>query len=343
MDMGDVMTDQWFGITWAAWSTWYIVLPIIVMIGALLVIRWVRQSQFIDNMASKRHRQQMLSHASLLQRGIKTGLYAIACVCIAIALMRPQWGEDEQSVTQEGRDLVIALDISRSMLAQDMTPNRLTYAKNKIKRVIQQLQAERVALIIFSGDAVVQCPLTRDYNAFHLFLDGITAETVTAGTTAIESALHKAAQAFQSSGASDRQRLVLLLTDGEDFGSEHERMRKLLQKEQLRLFVMSIGTQAGAPIPEYNNNGACSGYKRDKKGHIAITRCNTQLAQRLAQACDGVYVQAREDDSDVSRLEQWVNHFEKVASEEVHCNSYIERYYVYCIPALIAVCLEWLL
>lgn len=337
------MMDTWFGISWEAWENWRFILPLLMLALISLLARWTRQKQYVMRMVADAHASKLLHNTSLLRRSIKAMLYACACICVAIALLRPQWGQETQSVMQEGRDLVIALDISRSMLAQDMQPNRLTRAKEKIQEIINRLDAERVALVIFAGDAVVQCPLTRDHGAFSLFLDGITAETITAGTTAIESALRTSAEIFQSREQSYRQRLLLLLTDGEDFGSQQNRMRELLKSEALRLFVMSIGTSEGAPIPEYDNTGVHTGYKRDKQGNIAISRCDTKLAQSLAQACDGVYVQAREDDRDIQRLEQWVQHFAKVADEEMSHTSYIDRYYYYVIPALAALYLEWLL
>ncbi len=134
-----------------------------------------------------------------------------------------------------------------------------------------------------------------------------------------------------------------ILTDGEDFGSKHARMRETLQEEALRLFVMSLGTQDGAPIPEYDASGSHVGYKRDKQGNIAISRCNTKLARELAHACDGVFVQAHEDDTDIQRIQQWVQHFEKVADEEMSQTSYVDRYHYYAITALAALCLEWLI
>jgi len=335
--------DAIFGIRWAEWSNIYIGAPLVVFTLVTLVVRWMRQKGYIQAMAASEHRDRVLQNVSPWRLGVKAIVYAISLICIAIALLRPQWGKSEQTVTQEGRDVVIALDVSRSMLAQDVSPDRLTHAKHKVQRIIHHLDAERVALVIFSGDAVVQCPLTRDRSAFQLFLDGITPETITAGTTAIESALHKAAGVFSSHGVGNRQRLLVLLTDGEDFMSQHAHMKRVLHDEHLHLFVMSVGTQEGAPIPEYDAYGNHVGYKRDTSGNIAISRCDAQLSHDLAHACGGVYVQGRDDDSDVHRVYQWVQYFAKTADEEMAHNGYQERYYVYVIPALIALCLEWIL
>lgn len=337
------MMDTWFGIIWDAWSNWRTVFPLFVFAILLLCVRWLRQKQYVQRMVAPEYADRILYNTSFVRRTFKALLYAIAITCVAIALLRPQWGQEEQAVTQEGRDVVIALDISRSMLAQDVTPNRLTQAKEKIRHVVNQLDAERVALVIFAGDAVVQCPLTRDHGAFSLFLDGITPETITAGTTAIENALRTSAHVFEQHGLDGRQRLLMLVTDAEDFQSNNERMRQLLQDKALRLFVMGIGSHQGAPIPEYDDHGNHTGYKRDKHGNIVISRCDTQLAQQLAHACDGVYVHARDDESDVQRIVHWVQHFEKTAGDEMSHTGYIDRYQYYAIPALIALCLEWLL
>jgi len=341
--MGDLMTDRLFHIYWAAWHMWCIVLPIALVVCIMLCVRWVRQRAYVRRMVAPEHHAHVLTRTSSPLRGMKSLVYAIATICIALALLRPQWGRKEESVTQEGRDVVIALDISRSMLAQDMTPDRLTCAKRKISQLVDHLSAERVALVIFSADAVVQCPLTRDRGAFQLFLDGITSQTISSGSTVIQRALSTAAHVFTSQTLGDRHRLVVLMTDGEDFGSDYSRMYQTLQDEELRVFVVGLGTPEGAPVPDHDTYGNHVGYKRDSQGNIAISRCNTYLAQQVAHTCGGVYVQAHEDDRDIDRIQQWVQHFEKQAQDECVHTSYIERYYICATVALLLLALEWLL
>src|SRR5207244_4500475 len=131
--------------------------------------------------ASQWHKQ-LIFHFSPFKKTVKSIFLVLGITFLCIALLRPQWDKTEQKIAQEGRDLFIALDVSRSMLAKDCAPNRLECAKSKIKELVRNLSCERVGLILFSGSALVQCPLTSDYSAFHMFLDQVDVETISSGS-----------------------------------------------------------------------------------------------------------------------------------------------------------------
>ena len=189
------MNMDMFGITWGASGNWFVV-AIIALLFVLLLYRLVRMYRVHKVLAPTKQARMFLRHCSLSKMILKIILLSIASLFLFVALLRPMWNKKEETVEQEGRDLFIALDISRSMLATDCSPNRLTCAKNKIKKLLSMLSCERVGLILFSGSSIIQCPLTTDYGAFMMFLDAIDAETVSAGTTALDQAIAKAMESF---------------------------------------------------------------------------------------------------------------------------------------------------
>ena len=183
------------GITWGAPDNWYISVIIIVLL-VLLLYRLVRMYRVYHILAPTKYARVFFRHCSVPKMIFKMILLSVASIFLFLALLRPMWNKKEETVEQEGRDLFIALDISRSMLATDCNPNRLTCAKDKIKKLLRMLSCERVGLILFSGSSIIQCPLTTDYGAFFMFLDAIDADTVSAGTTALDQAIAKAMEAF---------------------------------------------------------------------------------------------------------------------------------------------------
>ena len=143
-----------------------------------LIVRWYKSVKALQKLAASKWRDKLVLQGSVLRKAIKTTLFFVGCLFLAIALCRPQWNKKEEKVQQESRDLLIAVDISRSMLGQDVKPNRLEFAKQKIKKILSNLSCERVGLLLFSGETVVQCPLTKDYAAFFMFLNQLDVETI---------------------------------------------------------------------------------------------------------------------------------------------------------------------
>ena len=193
-----------------------LVVLIVAFCGALLLLRrYLWQKRISKQLGGI----SMLKNFSQFRKFFKMILVSMSLLLLAIALARPQWGEVSQTVSQEGRDVLIALDISRSMLAQDILPSRIEAAKKKIKELLSRLTAERVSLIVFSGIALVQCPFTSDTHAFLNFLDLADVEAVSTGTTAIDAALSTAIKTFEDVPGR-ASRLLILLTDGEDFSTD---------------------------------------------------------------------------------------------------------------------------
>ncbi len=311
--------------------------PCVVVAIGLLIYRLLYWRSSVGKLA-----YPMMRRASFARQLIKTMLMALALIFLSIALLRPQWGKKETIIHQEGRDLFIALDISRSMLAADCKPNRLACAKRKIKELLSLLSCERVGLIIFSGSSFVQCPLTADYNAFCMFLDAIDVETISSGTTALDQALLTAVQAFKAAG-SRKNKLLVLFTDGEDFSSNLNSVKEEVAQEGLTLFTIGVGTTQGAPIPLIDEQGKPNGHQLDNKGAIVISRLNEGILSNLASDRGGLYSTMTADDTDLKSLVRYVQRFEKEHLEDRKIDRYQEQY-IYCVVAcFVCLVLEWVL
>ena len=339
--MGVIMKHELFGIAWAGLDM-LILFPFIVALSLLVIWRYYRQKKYVLKLAAPQHLPRLLRNFSLTQKLIKTFLIIISVLLLQAALLGPQWGKKEEIVLQEGRDLMIALDVSRSMLAQDCLPNRLSYAKKKIIELLHTLAADRVGLIIFSGEACVQCPLTSDHDAFAMFLEELDVETISSGRTALEAPIIKALDIF-SQMPTKKSKLVALFTDGEDFSFSLENLKNRIQDLNLQISTIGIGTTQGAPIPLFDASGKTSGHQRDEQGAIVISRLNEATLQSLVSASGGVYIRTTADAQDIKQLTNWVEKYEKEQRDNKSIEHLEEKYYYCAGIALFLLCLEWLL
>ncbi len=242
-----------FGIYWASSDNlWY--LPLVVILVFLVIKNYVRIKKAVAFLVHPTYRTTLFQHFSLKRSFAKMVLLLAGLIILFLAFLQPQWGKKEERVVQEGRDVLVLLDISRSMLAQDFKPNRLEFAKLKIKHMLSQLDADRVGLVLFSGTAFLQCPLTQDYGAFSMFLDQVDVETISSGTTAIDTALSTAVEVY-SLAPERKSRLVILFTDGEDFSLDLAGIEKKAEELKLTVFALGVGTLEGAPIPIIDQQG----------------------------------------------------------------------------------------
>ncbi len=330
------------GITWASWHyAWYIpgILAIMVGIGIWRYIK-KRRTAYILTKISKQ--QNILCNFSLTKQIIKTCLWILGITFFCIALLQPQWNKKEEIIEQQGRDVLIALDVSRSMLAQDYNPTRLQYAKKKIMKLVSLLSSERVGLILFSGSAFVQCPLTHDIAAFSLFLQQVDAETISSGTTALDVAIKKSIDVF-AAFPHRKNKLLLVFTDGEDFSSNLADVKHEAQKLGFHIFTVGIGTEQGAPIPIIDLEGNCIGHEQDSAGTIIMSRLNEGILRTLADDVGGTYVQATQDTSDIEIIVRQVEQFQKELLDDKKLTRLEEQYPWFIGAAFICFLFEWLL
>jgi Ca-activated chloride channel family protein len=279
---------------------------------------------------------------SFIRSFLKVILISVGFFFLFLALLRPQGEAKENTAQEEGRDLLFALDVSRSMLATDSVPNRLEYAKKKIKKILSYLPCERVGLILFSGSAFVQCPLTNDYATFKMFLDQVDTETISSGSTALDQALAKGIETFTAM-PNKKNKILIVITDGEDFSANLSSTKQKAAQEGVHIFALGVGSLEGAPIPLFDQENIWTGHQRDSNGAIVISRLNETLLRSLAADVGGTYVQMVDDDTDLTFIVNRVEQFEKEAwGERVYIRK--EERYPYCVlVSFICFLIEWLL
>jgi len=229
------------------------------------------------------------------------------------------------------------------MLATDQKPNRLQLVKEKIRKLLSNLSCERVGLVLFSGASFMQCPLTKDYHAFFMFLDQISIETISSGSTALDQPIETALKVFKdvSIGAT---KLLVLFTDGEDFAGNVKALQPKIIEDNLCIVTCGVGTAHGAPVPVLDQEGRQVGYEKDAQGSIIMTCLNESLLQQIAQDSQGIYVHIQENsDDDVVSIIHKVESFEKYQMEDRQVSTLQEQYPYFVAVSLVCFLLEWIL
>ena len=224
-------------------------------------------------------------------------LRGAAFVLLLLALARPQWGFHWEEVRRKGLDMVVVLDTSRSMMASDIKPSRLQQAKWGIRDLLRNLRGDRVGLVPFAGSSLLQCPLTIDYAAFTMTLDDVYSGLIPKGGTAIEQALRTAIAAFPAEGTADR--VVLLITDGEDHEGDPLSLLPELKEKNIRVYSIGIGTLEGEMVPAGDGQDA---YFKDRQGQIVKTALKEDVLQKLALGTGGTYVRSAPGDTGLERV-----------------------------------------
>ncbi|MBI5592560.1 MAG: VWA domain-containing protein [Deltaproteobacteria bacterium] len=218
------------------------------------------------------------------RRWIKAGLLLCSLLFICFALSGPQYGYKWQTIEQKGVDIIVAIDLSRSMLATDIQPTRLDRAKREIYDLLAMLKGDRMGLVAFAGTAFLQCPLTLDYEAFHLFLNTLTPDSMPVGGTDISGAIATSLAAFDPKAAS--QKAIILITDGENTGkADPLEAAESARKAGVKLFCIGVGSEEGAPIL-----AETGGIKKDRSGNIVLTRIDEETLKKMASLTGGAYV-----------------------------------------------------
>ncbi len=265
---------------------------------------------------------------------LRTGALAL----LVLALARPQWGFHWEEVRRQGLDLMIVLDTSRSMMASDIKPSRLQQAKWGIRDLLRNLRGDRIGLVPFAGSSILQCPLTIDYAAFTMTLDDLYSGIIPRGGTAIEQALRTALAAFPADGAADR--VVLLVTDGEDHEGDPLALLPELKEKHVRVYTIGIGTLAGEMVPA----GDGQGYFKDRQGQIVKTALKEDVLQKLALGTGGTYVRSAPGDTGLERVfNESINNLKRSEQETRTAKIYEERFVWPIAAALLLLAWEALL
>ncbi|MBR3612748.1 MAG: VWA domain-containing protein [Bacteroidaceae bacterium] len=259
--------------------------------------------------------KSLMPDVSVYRPGVKFWLSFVALALIVVALARPQFGSKKETITRQGIEAVIALDISNSMMAQDIAPNRLEKAKKIISRLIDKFENDKVGLIVFAGDAFVQLPITNDFISAKMFLETISPALISRQGTDIGGAISLAMKSFTNTEGVGKA--IILITDGENHEGGAEEAAKLAADKGMNVYVLGIGSLEGAPILADDSND----YRRDKEGNVVVTKLNEQMAQAVAQAGNGAYIRVDNTNNAQKILESEVN---KLAKADVTTEVYTE-------------------
>lgn len=322
-------------IRWAAWRLLPMVGAVFFIAVALLVYQ-CRRALIIAHLLDPYNR--WLAHFSPVRKVIKIILWATACLMLCLAALRPQWGQQDKRVQTKARDLFIALDVSRSMLARDVSPDRITAAVKKLQTLIDALGSDRVGLIFFAGSAIVQCPLTQDKELVRLFLEQAK-DSIGSSSTQLEQALEVLLE--QVTDGDLRTKIGLVVTDGEDFSHNLTQVRKKVQELGLALITMGIGTSQGAQIP-VTQNGITKPLL-DEQDKPVISKLNEATLKSLAVQTGGFYLTMTTDNTDVATILAHVQKHELQALDEIEQSGLIDRYPWFALVGLLLLVFEWVL
>ena len=261
-------------------------------------------------------------------------LWFIALGMFIIAIARPQWGAEVREVNQEGLQVVIALDVSQSMLAEDIKPTRLERAKLEIADLMEKLDGDEVGLVLFSGASFVQVPLTSDYYTALTYLDNANPNLISRPGTVIGDAMRTALNAFDPKLSS--QKVLIVMTDGEDHETDPISAAQELSDENVLIYTIGFGTPEGGPVPETNEFGDIVGFKTDQQGNYVLTKLDESTLQQISQIGGGQYYRASADGRELDALLSEIDTLQKAQLQSRIETRLIERYQIFLVLALAA-------
>jgi Ca-activated chloride channel family protein len=271
---------------------------------------------------------------------IKFILRTVIFALLIIALLGPSFGEAKREVKSIGKDIMLCVDLSKSMDAFDIPPTRLEKIKFEMKRIISAFNSDRIGIVIFSSESFMQCPLTFDQNALNLFTETMNSGLVPATGTdfgpPLKMALEKLTAEEESKGDT-KSKVIVLVSDGEDFGEETNDVADDIEREGIKLFTLGIGTESGGRI----RSG--SSYKTDRQGNVVVSKLNSEQLRRLANQTGGQYFEINETRNDVSRLINTINKIEGELMDARMMDITANKYYYFLAAALILLILDVLI
>jgi len=269
-------------------------------------------------------------------------LINIAYFFIVIAIANPQIGTSVEKTDRKGTDLMICLDISNSMLAQDIKPNRISRAKQSLNHLIDQLKNDRIGIIVFAGSAYVQLPITNDYGAAKTFIDLIDPSMISNQGTAIGQALEKANESFGDKNTDNKSRSIILISDGEDNEEEAIDVAKKIARDGVVINTIGLGLAEGALIPISSKGQGKIEYKKDINGSYVMTKLNEDILKDIASVGNGVYIRANNSSIGLDNILARINKMEKNEYQAVAYKDYESKFYIFAFIAFILLIIEFL-
>ena len=275
--------------------------------------------------------ERLMPEVSGVRPALKLALWSLAFALLVTGAANPQIGSKLGKARQEGVDLMICLDVSNSMLTQDIRPNRLESAKLAISRLVDQLKGDRLGIVVFAGKGYVQLPITSDYAAAKMFLANINTQLVPTQGTAIGEALSLAVGSFPEG---TKGKAIIVITDGEDHeGNVLEETAKAAEAG-IKVFTLGIGSPEGQPIPMIDASGNVAGYRKDSEGNTIISRLDEVILQKIASSGNGIYVRSENTQQALRKVFEEIRKMEKTEFDTQLYSEYDHRFYYFLWAAL---------
>ena len=303
---------------------------------AAAVVVWAarRRRADLDRIGSAQLVEQLHSTVNLRGRRARTVLWFVSLTLVLVALARPQWGTEIVTVEQRGLQLMVALDISTSMLAEDAKPNRLARAKLEVADLISRLQGDDVGLVLFSGAAFIQFPLTFDHSTATTFLENAHPGIISRQGTVIAEAIDAAVRGFDDKRPS--QKVLVVLTDGEDHEGDPVAAAARAADSGVIVYTVGLGSTRGEPIPDPTTSNGATRYQRDRQGQTVLSRLDETTLREIAQAGNGRYFSASSALSPADALAAEISGLQTASVESEFEVSRIERFQIFLYGTLLA-------
>lgn len=314
-----------------------LIVPIILL---LFYLSAKRRKKVFSEFSSPELQKKLITNLSLVSRTLKNILMVAIVILLIIAAARPQWGKKLQILEEKGLDIVVAIDVSTSMLAEDLAPNRIQRAKNSFATFLDMLTGDRVGLIIFAGDAFVQCPITSDYSALKMFASIVDVGLVPEDGTDIAKAISKANTLFTED---TQNRVMVLITDGESLQGDFKDAVKQAKEHNIIIYTLGIGTQKGAPIPLVNRQTGEKEYLKDKEGNIVLSKLDFSNLSWIAKETNGLFFQVSTGQQEIRDILNDISLLEKEKIAERRYSEYKEQYQFFVLFALFLLLIEFIL
>ena len=307
----------------------------IALIGLFVLWSARKKRRLLELFADKKLISGLIANFSVQKRRYKYLLLFLGLIFLVLALARPQYGTHMVMLKREGQDVMLVVDCSKSMLAEDMKPNRLDKAKQEVRGLISRMTGDRVGLVAFAGAAFTECPLTLDYSAAQMFVDVLDVDLIPTPGTNIGAAIEAATASFNQKER--KNKVMIIITDGEDFGGDIKRAIKEAKVQGVKIYTIGLGKPEGEPIPIRNDRGEMIGYKKDERGDLVLTRLDEQMLQEIAADADGRYYHASAGEIALDQIYEDINAMEKKEQKGMLMTQYEDRYQ-YVLPFAI-ICL----
>ena len=302
-------------------------------VGMLMYYASKKRKQSLSKLGESPLLRRLTSSINWRGRRWKNVLLLMSLTFLILALARPQWGSEVREIDQEGLQVMVALDVSHSMLAQDIKPTRLDRAKLEIADLMKQLSGDEIGLVLFSGASFIQVPLTSDYYSALSYLDNADPEVISRPGTVIGDAIRTAALGFDPNLSS--QKVLIVMTDGEDHETDPLAAAKAVAEEDVLIYTIGFGTPEGEPIPVMDENGSVVDYKRDQNGEVVLSMLDESTLQSIAQTGNGKYYRASADGSELQSLLTEIDSLQKDQLQSRFETTHIERYQLFLAIAIV--------